>query len=159
MAEKEMIVELLIRGGLLDRIIQDFLAVDERGWERVIPLYNVPPFVVVGVLQIFHHCTSVVDLHHKEERRADIHFLFVEGVQPEEVIRRMQATYDDCTSREINSGKKKQNVNKRKKLSDLNPVEMNSGIFVRNDGMGWESITSGKKAQRVMQREILQMTL
>ncbi|GFT38959.1 hypothetical protein TNCV_388231 [Trichonephila clavipes] len=37
-------------------------------------------------------------------------------------------------SRKTTSGKKKQRVNKRKKLSDSNPDEMNSGTFVANGG-------------------------
>ncbi|GFX13271.1 hypothetical protein TNCV_2990351 [Trichonephila clavipes] len=37
----------------------------------------------------------------------------------------------------------KQCVNKRKKVSDSNPDEMNSGTFVRIDGMCWKSIISG----------------
>ncbi|GFW59790.1 hypothetical protein TNCV_4718811 [Trichonephila clavipes] len=48
-----------------------------------------------------------------------------------------------CTSRKTTSGKKKRCVNKRKKLSDSNPDDINSGTFVRNDRLGWESITSG----------------
>ena len=50
-----------------------------------------------------------------------------------------------CTSRKTFSGKKKQFVNKRKKLSDSNPDEdeMNSETFVTNDGTCWESIISG----------------
>ncbi|GFX22290.1 hypothetical protein TNCV_2951311 [Trichonephila clavipes] len=48
-----------------------------------------------------------------------------------------------CNGRKTTSGKKKQCINKRKKLSDSNPDEMNSGTFVTNDGTCWESITSG----------------
>ncbi|GFW27580.1 uncharacterized protein TNCV_4282811 [Trichonephila clavipes] len=48
-----------------------------------------------------------------------------------------------CTSRKTTSGKKKQCVNNSKKLSDSNPDEMNSGIFVTNAGTCWKSITSG----------------
>ncbi|GFT10884.1 piggyBac transposable element-derived protein 4 [Trichonephila clavipes] len=46
------------------------------------------------------------------------------------------------------SGKKKQCVNKREKLSDSNPDELNSGTFVSNDGTGWEIITSGSCSRR-----------
>ncbi|GFV55902.1 hypothetical protein TNCV_1390181 [Trichonephila clavipes] len=49
-----------------------------------------------------------------------------------------------CSSRNPLLGrKKKQYVNKRKKIIDSNPGEMNSRTFVTNDGTCWERIASG----------------
>ncbi|GFW02175.1 uncharacterized protein TNCV_4144411 [Trichonephila clavipes] len=48
-----------------------------------------------------------------------------------------------CTSRKTTSEKKKQCVNKRKKLSDSNLDEMKFGTYVTNHGTCGKSITSG----------------
>ncbi|GFV84837.1 hypothetical protein TNCV_4298191 [Trichonephila clavipes] len=50
-----------------------------------------------------------------------------------------------CNSKKTTTGKKKQCVNKRKKLSDSNPHEFISGTFVTNDGTCWKSIPCGSR--------------
>ncbi|GFT69699.1 hypothetical protein TNCV_1299001 [Trichonephila clavipes] len=51
--------------------------------------------------------------------------------------------------------RQKQCINIRKKLSDSNPDEMNSGTFVRSDGTGCKSITSGSCTRgKIVERNI-----
>ncbi|GFX89046.1 hypothetical protein TNCV_2853461 [Trichonephila clavipes] len=60
-----------------------------------------------------------------------------------------------CNSRKTTLGKKKQSVNKRKKLLYSNPDEMNSGTFVTNYGTCWKSIPSGsRKLGRIAEHNV-----
>ncbi|GFV22629.1 uncharacterized protein TNCV_2078191 [Trichonephila clavipes] len=64
-----------------------------------------------------------------------------------------------CNSRKTTPMKKKQCVNKRKKLSDSNPDEMNSGTFVANEGTCWEDIPSGScMCGRIVEHNVFKMS-